>query len=314
MDRVKGLSRRRWFAGLLALLGFCGLASGTQRVRGDDANVEPSPAVTVVSFNIRFDNPSDGPNAWPHRREWVAELLRETQADAIGLQEVLAHQLDELVERLPEYEAIGVGRDDGQRRGEFSPLLIHKERWRIVSWKTWWLSENPEKIGSRGWDAALPRVATYAELESRVDGRRWHLVNTHFDHRGATARLESAKLLGRLVAEAAADHPWVLIGDLNATADAEPLQALIGDEPAVDGEVAQGARLRDAFACAANRRGPDSTWNGFREIDPGQRIDHVLVSEPIKVLEYEVVDQRREGRFPSDHLPVVTKLMLFSDR
>ena len=144
---------------------------------------EPLPA-TVMTFNIRYDNPADGLDNWKHRRDAVARLIEEGKADVVGLQEVLASQLDDLKERLPEYEFLGAGRDDGKRKGEFSPLLVCEGSYKIGESGTFWLSESPETPGSKGWDACgLPRVCTWARLEGVADRRSLLAACTHFDHR-----------------------------------------------------------------------------------------------------------------------------------
>lgn len=257
-----------------------------------------------MTFNIRYDNPGDGPDGWKHRRDAVARLIASRKVDVVGLQEVMANQLDDLRERLPEYEFIGGGRDSGKRKGEFSPLLVRKESFKVVSSGTFWLSESPDKAGSKGWDAALPRICTWARLESRVPGRSDVLAaSTHFDHRGKQARLESAKLLRaelqslRKKEEIAGGA--ILMGDFNCTEQDPPYAALV-EKPA-DGQAA----WTDAYhATDVVHKGPDSTWNGFKEIVPHRRIDFVFVSG-LNATRHEIVDERVAGRFLSDHLPVI---------
>lgn len=264
---------------------------------------EQAPLV-AMTFNIRYDNPGDGPDGWKHRRDAVARLIAARKVDVAALQEVMANQLDDLRERLPEYEFIGVGRDDGQRKGEFSPLLVRKESFKVVSSGTFWLSESPDKPGSKGWDAALPRICTWARLESRMPGRSDLLAaSTHFDHRGKQARLESAKLLRdklpSLRTKEESTGGAILMGDFNCTEQDAPYAAL-AEKPA-EGDPA----WTDAYHAAdIVRKGPDSTWNGFKEIVPKQRIDFIFVSG-LKVTGHEIVDERVANRFLSDHLPVI---------
>ena len=150
----------------------------------------------LMTFNIRYDTATDGRNAWPNRREAVAGLIRFHRPDILGLQEVQAHQQDWLLSSLPGFLAIGVGRDDGKSGGEFSPLFIKRERFELHDSGTFWLSTTPGEP-SKSWDAAFPRIATWARLTDRVSGNDYLAVNTHWDHRGEEARIQSANLVRR---------------------------------------------------------------------------------------------------------------------
>ncbi len=140
---------------------------------------------TAMSFNIRYDNPDDGASAWSHRIERVADEMR--QVDLIGVQEALRHQVEQLAEQLSEYTWVGVGRNDGKEDGEFVPVFFRTAMFELLGATTFWLSETPEKPGSRGWDAALLRVVTSAHLKVRGTEFVFHVMNTHFDHRGIEA-------------------------------------------------------------------------------------------------------------------------------
>ena len=256
-----------------------------------------------MTWNIRYNNPNDGINAWPHRRDWVAEIILSHKIDIAGFQEVLAGQLDDLKSRLPEMDVYGVGREDGQKAGEFSPIFYRRSRFELLNKSTFWLSPTPEKIASKGWDAALPRIASWVKLKDQTTGSVFYVINTHFDHRGEKARLESASLLVKSLRGQFADHPVILTGDFNATAESAPYRTLTGpvapDQPT----------FLDAYHRSAQKaEGPTSTWNGFQAIVPNQRIDFVLTTKTVEVLRHQILDERRDGRFPSDHLPVVTDL------
>lgn len=271
---------------------------------------EPAPTkvapLRALTFNIRYDNPADGENGWKHRRDAVAKFIDEQKVDVAGLQEVVANQLDDLRERLPEYEFLGVGRDDGKRQGEFSPLLVRKEALEVVASSTFWLSPTPDKPGSKGWDAALPRVCTWAHLRCRQPGRGDFLAaSTHFDHRGEEARRQSAQLIRKQLAEVQRSRKisggMIVMGDFNCTAKDAPYAALVGQDQ--DGDDAPA--WVDAFHQQdVVRGGPDSTWNGFKEIVPGQRIDFVFV-RGLTPQRHEILDARVGKRFLSDHLPVL---------
>ena len=270
---------------------------------GDQPETEGT--LAVMTWNIRYDNRGDGANAWRHRRDWVAEIIRREQPDVLGLQEVLLGQLDDLRKSLPEFAVYGVGRDDGKQRGEFVPIFYRKDRLKLLDSGTFWLSPTPEQAGSKGWDAAITRIASWVKLKEKQTGKTFYVINTHFDHRGATARSESAKLLVKQLREQFADHPVILTGDFNTTPGSAPYQTLV----TVEGE--KLSIFGDTFTTSATKpEGPDSTWNGFTRIVPKQRIDFIFTTPTIEVLTHRTLDDQREERFPSDHLPVVTKLRL----
>jgi endonuclease/exonuclease/phosphatase family metal-dependent hydrolase len=266
--------------------------------------IAQSPAIRVVTYNIRFDNPGDGPNIWANRREAMVKYLKETKADLIGLQEVLPGQRDYLAGELTDFAVYSVGRDDGEK-GEATPILYRKDRFELIDKGSFWLSDTPDKPGSKGWDAALPRVASWVKL--RMAARRVSegestllFVNTHFDHRGPNARLESAKLLVKKIDELDGDGadrlPVVLTGDFNCTASQAPYKALVAE---VDGTL-----LFDAQHLSKTpHTGGDSTSNGFRELRPGAKIDFIFVRD-LSVAAHAIDDPRVEGRFVSDHQPV----------
>jgi endonuclease/exonuclease/phosphatase family metal-dependent hydrolase len=293
---------RRQFSAAVATLGIvpaCLAAAGGQRLR-------------VLTYNIRFDNPADGPNAWPHRRKAMARFVADEKVDLAGFQEVLVHQARELAELLPDFEWYGVGRDDGKSKGEFSPLFFRKSRLERLDAGTFWLSPTPDQPGSRGWDAALPRVCSWLKLCDKRTGREFFAFSTHFDHRGATARSQSAALIRAQVHKIAKDAPIVLTGDFNCTAQEKPYKLLAGDaaELGREGVALDTPPLSDAMAVSkAPHQGLDSTWNGFREIQPGRRIDFVFVRK-VAVAAHRIADPRVEGRFLSDHLPVIADLEL----
>jgi endonuclease/exonuclease/phosphatase family metal-dependent hydrolase len=257
----------------------------------------------VVSFNIRFDNPGDGPDAWPHRRDAVAGFLRFHEADLIGLQEALHHQNTDLGERLPGFTWIGVGRDDGLEGGEYSSLFYRAERFDLVDWGTFWLSEHPADTGAVGWDADFPRVVTWAQLNDRQSDRRLFVYNTHFDHVGKLAREQSARMIVEHIETHAQEAPVIFMGDLNVTPNEQAVQTLVGRE----------SPLRDAIDLPTiPHYGPRSTWNAFREVAPDRRIDYILVTDHFAVRRHAILTDRVEGRFLSDHLPVFAEVCLTS--
>lgn len=264
------------------------------------AALPASAQVNVLSFNIRYDNPADGPNAWPYRAGQVAELVKKYEADIVGMQEVLDHQLKDLLERLPEYSWVGHGRDDGYTRGEYSPILFRADRYAIQVWNQRWLSETPEQPGSKSWDACCPRIVTWVKLKDLRTGLDFLVVNTHWDHQSRKARRESARLLRAWIEEWREDMPVIFMGDLNALPDAPEVQGI-------------SAFLQDArLASEETPLGPVGTFQGFEfpAGDAVKRIDYIFVSPEWRVEEYRCIDDSREGRYPSDHFPVLASVSL----
>lgn len=266
----------------------------------------PSPVanpveLNVMSYNIRYDNPQDGLNDWQHRKEVAAQIIRDRDIDIVGAQEVLAHQLDDLKARLPGYTALGVGRTDGKQAGEYAPLLFKSSRFSAIESGSFWLSQTPEIIGSKGWDADLERVATWAILKDKDSGRDFFVLNTHFDHMGEEARRESARLLQAKSTELSKGLPVLITGDFNAEPDSEAIAALTAS-----------GRLIDSRSAARVVKGPAYTFHDFGKKPTQERplIDYLFVDGAAEVLEYEVLPEKLNGIYLSDHAPVSVKLKL----
>ena len=258
----------------------------------------------VMTWNIRYDNAGDGADRWRNRKDWVAEIIQREKVDLAGFQEVLVGQFHDLQQRLPEFAAYGVGRDDGKERGEMSPIFYRKARFELLDKGTFWLSTTPDEPGSKGWDAALPRVASWLKLKDQQTKETLFVLNTHFDHQGNKAKRESAALIAKQVREKFSAHPVIFLGDLNSLPDSVPYETLAAkgtdDVPL----------LRDAYEIAKSKEGPDSTWNGFKKIVPGSRIDYLFATRHWEIEKLSTLTDQRDGRFPSDHLPVICRLLL----
>ena len=262
----------------------------------------------LMSFNIRFANPDDGFNYWPNRKDLVASMIRYHDVDIVGLQEALRSQLDDLSELLPGYKWVGLCRTDGTTTpdpdNEFSAILYRADRYEMLDGATFWLSEEPEKVGSKSWDSSLPRVVTWTQFKEKTTGNTFYHFNTHFDHRGVEARANSAKLIKKKIAEIAKDAPVVLTGDFNCLPTDEPYLILTNKEDKI--------RLDDAlFVSQMPHHGPLGTWTNSFQFPgvPGRRIDFIFVNKQIAVLKHGILSDSWSGRLPSDHLPVLTKIM-----
>lgn len=263
---------------------------------------DKTPPVRVMSFNIRYGTAADGENHWDKRKAFLADTIKKYDPDLLGTQETLAMQRDYLAKELPGYAPFGAGRDDGKEKGEMAALFYRTERFEKLDGGHFWLSDRPDTPGIKGWDAALPRVATWVKLRDRKapDARPILFLNVHFDHVGTKAKLESAKLLRERPESLGKDCSLVLTGDFNAGEGSPPYLALFGkDSPLVD-----------TFRVTHPERGKtEGTFNAFSPaVTNGPRIDWIGCSRDWKVLGAGIDRTTREGRVPSDHFPVTAEL------
>ena len=255
----------------------------------------PGQTLKIMSYNIRLDNPGDGRNAWPNRKDRLIDLVKQTAPDVLGVQEALHHQLVDMLKGLDEYSMVGVGRDDGKQKGEYSAILFRKDVFELRDQNTFWLSETPRVAGSKSWDAAITRVATWARLLHKPTQTEILAVNTHFDHIGKESRLKSAELIREKISEIAGDLPVVLTGDFNFTRQDPPYQALMKTG---------GLTLIDSAPSD-----PPGTFCGF-EVGAMEckAIDYIFYSPHWALERYEVIPSNNGRDYPSDHLPVLVDI------
>jgi len=256
-----------------------------------------SQSIKVMTYNIKYDNVNDTVNNWNDRKSAMVELLKKHNPSIIGMQEVLHRQLEYLDESLPNFNYLGVGRDDGKQKGEYSPILYDSKKYKVLQSNTFWLSKTPHKI-SVGWDAALERICTYGLFEDKKSNQKFWVFNTHFDHVGVKARKKSVKLILKKIRDINSDKlPVVLMGDLNLTPDQKPIQLL-------------QRKMNDGLSITKTPlTGPTGTFNGFDVLDPMlRRIDYIFLDK-FEVDSYIHLDERLEnGKHISDHLPVFATL------
>lgn len=255
--------------------------------------------IQVVSYNIKYDNVNDTVNNWNDRKMAMVDLLQKRHPEFIGMQEVLYRQLDYLNSALADYDYIGVGRDDGKQKGEYSPIFYDTERFKLLESNTFWLSKTPTLI-SVGWDAAMERICTYGLFEENVTGKKIYVFNTHFDHIGTKARKNSAKLIIKQIAQLNKENlPVVLMGDFNLGPEEKPILFI-------------KKRMKDGQAISAKAlQGPKGTYNGFdiyAAIE--RRIDYIFL-KGCTVNRYDHLDKRlNNGKHISDHLPVIATIAI----
>ncbi len=253
----------------------------------------------VATFNIRQKNNVDQGNLWDDRKKAVNDLIKFHQFDIFGVQEAYKVQIDDMLAQLPGYAYIGVGRDDGHKKGEYSPILYNTTRFKMLESGTFWLSNTDTKTPNKGWDAALPRVCTWGIFRDNKSKKKFIFMNTHFDHIGVEARRESAKLILAKAQELAKNLPLILTGDFNVDETNEAYFTL-----------ANSGIVKDTYDLASIVYEPNSTFNSWgKNIKPKSRIDHIFITKPYKVKRYGVLTDTYLGKFPSDHYPVYAELI-----
>ena len=257
--------------------------------------------LNVMTFNIRYNNRGDSANAWPYRKDNLASQILFHKVQLLGVQEALHNQMVDLRERLPQFKSFGVGRDGGEK-GEYSAIFYDTTRLQALASETFWLSETPGVVASKGWDAALSRIVTWAKFKDRKTSKTFFAFNTHFDHMGRIARRESAKLLLQKVAEIAGKTPSVITGDFNAFPTDEPIQVVM--------DKANPLHLTDSKEISSTPHyGPTGTFNGFGPKEQKDvPIDYIFLKGDWKVKAHATLSQTWNGRFASDHFSVMAVL------
>jgi len=255
--------------------------------------------MNIITYNIRYNTPSDKENAWPNRRNDVMKLLKRNNADIISVQEALYDQITDLKDGMAGFDYVGVGRDDGNINGEFSAIYYNSNRYTLIENGTFWLSQTPQ-IPSKSWDAALNRICTWARLKEKETRKTFYVFNTHFDHKGVKARKESALLILKKIGEIAGrKDPVILTGDFNLTPEEKPLVLI-------------RQKLKDSRQISeTSPQGPIGTFNDFDITNKLEnRIDYIFVNKMVDVKRYGVLTDSRDNRYPSDHLPVLVEIQL----
>jgi endonuclease/exonuclease/phosphatase family metal-dependent hydrolase len=277
----------------------------------------------VASYNLRYDSPSDSLDNWKYRKNTIAKLIQFHDFDIFGTQEGLEHQLTQLLEKLPGYDYLGVGRDDGKNAGEFSAIFYKKDQFQLLEKGNFWLSQDSTKP-NKGWDAALPRICSWGKFREKESGFSFYVFNAHFDHVGTVARKESAKLIMEKIAQIAGKEPVLLTGDFNVDQTSESYKTL-GSGP-----------LKDSYLLADLTYGASGTFNSFKaDTSTDQRIDHIFISDHFKALKHGILTDtyqtnwddatvkadsgnfpkesslyQHRARLPSDHYPVLVILKI----
>jgi len=281
----------------------------------------------VASYNVRYDNPGDSLDNWKYRKDIIGKQILFHDFDIFGTQEGLYHQLQDLSERLPNYEYIGVGRDDGKNKGEYAAIFYKTEMFQLLDKGDFWLSQDTSQP-NKGWDAVLPRICSWGKFRVKSTGFTFFFFNVHFDHVGVVARKESAKLILARIEKLAGDTPTLLTGDFNVDQNSDSYLVLNNSDI-----------LTDAYDKALLKYGPEGTFNGFKiNTRSESRIDHIFVTKDFSVLTHgvltdtyqtsetdlqelansgtypkEITLYQNQARLPSDHYPILSVIEYICD-
>ena len=257
-------------------------------------NDNTSEGIKVMSYNIRHGEGEDGTNSWRYRYPATIEMLRDQMPDVFGVQEALVYQVEFLEENMRDYNCVGIGRENGRKKGEFMSIFWNKKTISMIKWGTFWLSDTPEKP-SVGWDAACYRTATWALMKDKKTGEKFYFVNTHLDHVGNEARKNGLKLIVDKISEINPDnYPMVLTGDFNMTPDNTTLNEL--------DSIMKSARKA---AVKTDNTGTYNNWGKDSKV-----IDYIYYSGFTSCPVFETVTKKYAGRkFVSDHFPVTAVLI-----
>jgi endonuclease/exonuclease/phosphatase family metal-dependent hydrolase len=260
-------------------------------------NISSQKLMRFMSFNIRYDNPGDGENAWTVRKDHLINQVKFYEPDIMGIQEGLSHQVLYIDNNINYLDYVGVGRDDGKEKGEYSAIFYNKNRYNVLESNTFWLSDTPDKI-SVGWDASMERICTYALFENKETKEKFWVFNTHYDHRGRQARENSSMLiLDQIEMLNKQDYPVILMGDFNALPESKTIQTVL-------------EKLKDSKEVSKiPTMGPVGTFNNFDILHKlEKRIDYIFVSETVSVRKYAVLSNINNQKFTSDHLAVFVEI------
>ncbi len=257
-------------------------------------------SLKVMTFNLRFDNPEDGVNAWPLRKERVVRTILKESPDLLATQEGMRHQLEYLIRNLPGYKPSMPWRTpDPEPRVQMPTIFFGAGRFGLKACGEFWLSETPNVHRSKSWGSAFPRLFTYGRFVHLPTGRGLWFGDTHLDHISREARVQGTRMILRWARPKRL--PFILAGDFNDLPGSEVHGILTQDSRAV----------RDTWWEAhGSHHDSASTVHNFTGKGAGGRIDWILASPGIQVQEAYILDEMDENAFPSDHFPYVTRLTL----
>jgi len=254
--------------------------------------------LNVMTFNIRYGKAKDGPDAWPLRKTRTFRILQKYKPDVVGMQEALWGQIQDIKKAMPSYGVVGVGREDGRIRGEFAPIMYNTGRLQLLRSDTFWMSETPDVPDTTSWGNYIVRICTWAYFYDLRSRRCFYQFNTHLDHISQLSREKSAAMILDRIKKVAPKDPVLVTGDFNS-----------GEQnPAID-EMRKGG-FRDTFRVLYPDLKIEGTTTAFKPRRQRDKIDYVFVDGAWNVEAAAIPDDKYDGRWPSDHLPVTAEVVL----
>ncbi|OGP71896.1 MAG: hypothetical protein A2Z73_05250 [Deltaproteobacteria bacterium RBG_13_60_28] len=249
----------------------------------------------LMTFNLRFATPQDGPNEWEYRKELVVQVILAHGPHLLGTQEGTVPQLEYLAAHLPHYLPL-IAHRQIDRTCQYPTIFYRGDLFEVGESGEFWLSETPTVHRSLSWDSAFPRMVTYGFFQERKRGLGFYFINTHLDHVSALARLEGARMIREHFF--LREKPMILVGDFNEPPDSPVYREFLGE----------GSPLGDTWR-ALHPPGVEATsQHQFDGCPRGSRIDWILLSPPFAVKEAFMVTDNLKGRYPSDHFPYAVEV------
>ena len=269
--------------------------------------------LNIMTFNIRYGTANDGANSWRFRTEMVCEILRKYESAIAGLQEAYRFQIDDMRKILPEYNEIGVGRDDGAERGEYSAILYRNDLFDVNESGTFWLSDTPEVPGSTHWGNANIRICTWARFIEKQSQKAFYVFNLHLDHVSQVSREKSVQLVIKRIQERKYKNPFIITGDFNSGENNPAIKYLKGNLSFRDGSTGPAKNsfpVLDTFRVIHPNAQETGTFNEFKGISTGDKIDYIFTTPDMEVLDAQIIHDNTDGRYPSDHFPVIATIKI----
>lgn len=286
------------------MLAGCGGPYATYRI--STPSLGQADQIKVMTFNIRTRTIIDGPNHWNHRKNTVAKVIANNNADIIGIQESKSSQTQYLRSTLPGYASYAAGRSNGVRGGESCPVLYRKDRFTLMDAGTFWFSDTPSVAGSKDWGNLPPRICSWVRLSEKNTGTSLYVYNVHLDNLSQNSRKKSIQLLTKMIGTRKTNDPFIIMGDFNMEMRNPAMRYFdwIGQR------VPLLASLDVWQTIHPNRK--VGTRHGFRGRLSGPQIDHIRLSASLRPMDVRIDTHHRNGRYPSDHFPVVAKVQISS--
>jgi endonuclease/exonuclease/phosphatase family metal-dependent hydrolase len=306
LNKITGIC---FLAAALIILGGC---NGSQRdtTSKDVQFTAPNAGVVdVMTYNILVDSRITPWHKWYFRKQRVIDMLADNRADVMGLQEARDSQTQDIQSAMPQYDYYAVGRNDGIRGGESCPIFYRKDRFTMLDSGTFWFSDTPEVPGSKDWGNLPPRICSWVYLREKDNNTKFYVYNVHLDAFSQNSRQKSARLLAQRVADRKTRDPFIVMGDFNMALYNPAMKYLMKF-----GYETPYPKMVDAWLSVHPDESETPTRQSFGGHIMGPNIDHIPISENLRALEVRIDNRKIDGGYPSDHFPVIAKILLKDPR